>query len=111
MPPTCTFPSYGLEAANFLIRERRVSMIGVDTASIDPGTSQDFPVHRLAAANNVAGIENLANLDALPATGATVIALPMKIAGGSAVPRARRAGAQVTRRRKVPQPKTEGGVR
>ena len=80
------FPSYGLEAAKFLIRERRVSMIGVDTASIDPGTSQDFPVHRLAAASNVVGIENLANLDALPAVGATVIALPMKIAGGSGGP-------------------------
>ena len=47
------FPSYRLEAAKFLIRKRQVSMIGVDTASIDPGTSQDFPVHRLAAANAV----------------------------------------------------------
>lgn len=80
------FPSYGLEAAKFLIRKRQVSMIGVDTASIDPGTSQDFPVHRLAAANAVVGIENLTNLEALPAVGATVIALPMKIAGGSGGP-------------------------
>jgi len=80
------FPSYGLEAAAFLIRERKVSVIGVDTASIDPGTSRDFPVHRLAAANNVAGLENLAKLDELPAVGATVIALPMKIAGGSGAP-------------------------
>jgi kynurenine formamidase len=80
------FPSYGIEAATLLIRERQVSMIGVDTASIDPGTSQDFPVHRFAAANGVVGIENLADLDALPPTGATVIALPMKIAGGSGGP-------------------------
>ena len=80
------FPSYGLGAATLLIRERGVSMIGVDTASIDPGNSQDFPVHRLAAANNVTGIENLANLEALPATGTTAIALPMKIAGGSGGP-------------------------
>jgi kynurenine formamidase len=80
------FPSYGLEAAKFLIRERGVSMIGVDTASIDPGASQDFPVHRLAAASAVTGLENLTNLDALPAIGATVIALPMKIAGGSGGP-------------------------
>ena len=80
------FPSYGLAAAALLIRERRVGTLGVDTASIDPGTSQDFPVHRLAAANNVAGLENLANLDELPETGATVIALPMKIAGGSGAP-------------------------
>lgn len=80
------FPSFGLEAVTLLIRERGVSMIGVDTASIDPGTSQDFPVHRFAAANNVIGIENLANLDELPPVGATVIALPMKIARGSGGP-------------------------
>jgi kynurenine formamidase len=43
-------------------------------------------VHRLAAANNVAGLENLANLSELPPLGATVIALPMKIAGGSGGP-------------------------
>jgi len=79
-------PSYGLEAATVLIRERKASIIGVDTASIDPGTSRDFPVHRLAAANNVAGLENLARLDELPAVGATVIALPMKIGGGSGAP-------------------------
>jgi kynurenine formamidase len=80
------FPSYGLAAATLLIRARRVGTLGVDTASINPGTSRDFPVHRLAAANNVVGLENLANLGELPATGATVIALPMKIAGGSGAP-------------------------
>jgi kynurenine formamidase len=80
------FPSYGLEAATLLIRERQVTMIGVDTASIDPGTSHDFPVHRFAAANKVAGIENLTDLETLPPTGATVIALPMKIRGGSGGP-------------------------
>jgi kynurenine formamidase len=80
------FPSYGLEAAALLIRDRKVSLLGVDTASIDPGTSADFPVHRLAATNGVIGIENLANLAELPPTGATTIALPMKITGGSGGP-------------------------
>lgn len=80
------FPSYGVDAVKLLIVERQVSMIGVDTASIDPGSSLDFPVHRIAAASNVIGIENLANLDELPAVGATVIALPMKIARGSGGP-------------------------
>ena len=79
------FPSFGVEAVKLLI-SRRVSMFGVDTASIDPGTSKDFPVHRLAAANDVAGLENLANLEELPPTGATLIALPMKIGGGSGAP-------------------------
>jgi kynurenine formamidase len=81
-----SFPGYGAEAAALLVEERRVGMLGIDTASIDYGASQDFPVHRLAAAQNVGGLENLTNLAALPATGATVLALPMKIEGGSGGP-------------------------
>jgi kynurenine formamidase len=80
------FPSYGEEAARLLVRERQVAALGVDTASIDYGQSADFAVHRLAAAADVPGLENLANLERLPATGAWVIALPMKIAGGSGGP-------------------------
>lgn len=80
------FPSYGLEAARFLIEERGVGVIGVDTASIDYGPTTDFVVHRLAASKGVAGMENLANLDELPEAGAFLVALPMKIAGGSGGP-------------------------
>ena len=81
-----SFPSYGVDAARLLVEERRVAALGVDTASIDYGRSTDFQVHRVAAAQNVPGLENLANLDQLPATGALVIALPMKIEGGSGGP-------------------------
>ena len=81
-----SFPSYGLDAATLLVEERGVVMLGVDTASIDYGASQDFPVHRAAAAHNVGGLENLTNLADLPATGSTVLALPMKIEGGSGGP-------------------------
>ncbi|MEM1207194.1 MAG: cyclase family protein [Acidobacteriota bacterium] len=80
------FPSYGLEAATLLIQDRKVSVLGVDTASIDYGPTKDFPVHQLAGAANVPGLENVANLDQLPATGAYVIALPMKIEDGSGGP-------------------------
>jgi kynurenine formamidase len=80
------FPSFGREAAELLVGERRVGALGVDTASIDAGNSRDFAVHRLAAAAEVPGLENVANLDRLPATGAWVIALPMSIAGGSGGP-------------------------
>ena len=61
-------------------------MLGVDAASVDYGPAQDFPVHRILGAGNVMGLENLANLDKLPATGATLVALPMKIAKGSGAP-------------------------
>ncbi len=80
------FPGFGAEAAKFLSEERKVAMLGVDTASVDYGKSQDFIVHRIGAAQGVANLENLTNLDQLPATGATIIALPMKIEGGSGGP-------------------------
>jgi kynurenine formamidase len=81
-----SFPSYGEGAARLLVEERKVSILGVDTASADFGQSQDFVVHRIAAANNVSNLENLTNLDKLPPTGALLIALPMKIEGGSGGP-------------------------
>ncbi len=80
------FPSFGEEAARLLVEERRVAALGVDTASIDYGQSKDFLVHRLAAAANVPGLENLTHLDRLPPTGSTLLALPIKIAGGSGGP-------------------------
>jgi kynurenine formamidase len=80
------FPSYGPDSVRFLVEERRVGALGVDTASIDPGESKDFPVHRLAAEHDVPGLENLDALDGLPERGAWVVALPMKIAGGTGGP-------------------------
>ncbi len=80
------FPSYGEEAAALLVNERNVAVLGVDTASIDSGASSDFPVHQVAAAADVPGLENVARLGGLPPTGAWVLALPMKIAGGSGGP-------------------------
>ena len=80
------FPSYGQGAAELLVRERGVAALGADVASIDYGPSTDFVVHRIAAAANVPGLENLTRLDELPPTGAIVIALPMKIEGGSGGP-------------------------
>jgi kynurenine formamidase len=80
------FPAYGAEAARLLVEERGVAVLGLDTASLDHGPSTDFPVHQVAAAANVPGLENVARLDELPPTGAWVMALPMKIAGGSGGP-------------------------
>jgi kynurenine formamidase len=80
------FPSYGAGAAELLVRERGVAALGADVASIDYGPSTDYMVHRIAAAANVPGFENLTRLDELPPTGALVIALPMKIERGSGGP-------------------------
>jgi kynurenine formamidase len=80
------FPSYGAEAARTLVEQRKVGALGVDTASIDHGPSKDFIVHQIANGAHVPGLENIANLGEVPAAGAWVIALPMKIAGGSGGP-------------------------
>ncbi|RMH18492.1 MAG: cyclase family protein, partial [Gemmatimonadetes bacterium] len=52
----------------------------------DPGRSVDFRAHRILYGENVSGFENVANLEALPEAGAYVVALPMKIGGGSGGP-------------------------
>jgi kynurenine formamidase len=80
------FPSYGVEAAGLLVEQRRVAALGADVASIDYGASTDFMVHRIAAAQGVPGLENLTGLDQLPATGAVVVALPIKLGDGSGGP-------------------------
>ena len=80
------FPGFSREAAEFLVRERDINGIGVDTPSIDHGPSTDFIVHRVVNGAGKPGFENLAHLDRVPASGATLVALPMPIAGGSGGP-------------------------
>lgn len=80
------FPGIGEDAASWLVRERRVRAVGIDTASLDHGPSRDFRAHRALAAANVPGFENLRNLGALPPRGAVFLGLPMKIRGGSGGP-------------------------
>jgi len=80
------FPGLDAEAARLLAEERRIDAVGIDTASIDPGRSTRFEAHRVLAERNVPILENVANLEDLPATSFTVVALPMKIGGGSGGP-------------------------
>jgi kynurenine formamidase len=80
------FPGLSAGAAAYLANDRKVAGVGIDTASIDPGNSKDFRAHQVLAAANVFNLENLAAVDRLPPTGATLIALPMKIAGGTGGP-------------------------
>jgi len=80
------FPGLGADAARWLIEQRHVQAVGLDTASIDPGVSTRFETHRLLFAHDVPAFENLANLQALPSRDFEVVALPMKIRGGSGGP-------------------------
>jgi len=80
------FPGLHPDAARWLVTERAIKAVGLDTASIDYGQSTLFESHRTLFAKNVPAFENVANLDKLPATGAYIVALPMKIKGGSGGP-------------------------
>ena len=80
------FPGLHPEAARWLLSNHRVKAVGLDTPSIDFGQSTLFESHRVLFERNVPAFENLANLDRLPAKGFNVIALPMKIKGGSGGP-------------------------
>jgi len=80
------FPGLDPDAARWLIAERQIRAVGLDTASIDHGPSRQFETHRALFAANVPAFENLAGLDELPATDFRVVALPIKIRGGSGGP-------------------------
>ena len=80
------FPGLSKSSAEFLVKQRRVKAVGIDTLSIDHGPSKDFVVHQVLGEANVPIFENVAALDRVPAKGATIFALPMKIKGGSGAP-------------------------
>jgi kynurenine formamidase len=79
------FPGFS-KAACDVLAERGVAAIGVDTLSLDPGNSADFAVHYSWLPGGRYGIENLANLDAVPAVGATIFVGAPKHKGGTGGP-------------------------
>jgi kynurenine formamidase len=80
------FPGFGKEAIDFLLTERRIAGIGVDTLSLDHGPSTTFAVHYTLLPTNRWGLENLANLESIPPSGATLFVGAPKIASGSGGP-------------------------
>jgi kynurenine formamidase len=80
------FPGLDPQAAKWLVENRKIKAVGIDTASIDYGQSTTFDSHVALMTNNVPAFENVAGLDKLPAKGFHIIALPMNIKGGSGAP-------------------------
>jgi kynurenine formamidase len=80
------FPGLHPDAARWLVRERRPGAVGLDTASIDHGQTRLYGSHVELFTHDVPAFENVANLQLLPPTGAWIVALPMKIGGGSGAP-------------------------
>lgn len=84
--PELHFPGIHPELASWLLKERLIKAIGLDTPSLDFGQSKLFESHQIFMAANIPGFENLANLEKLSPTGNYVVALPMKIGKGSGAP-------------------------
>ncbi len=80
------FPGISPEAAQWILDKRDIDAVGIDTPSIDYGQSKMFETHQVLYPAQMPGFENIANLEELPEAGSYVIALPMKIAGGSGAP-------------------------
>jgi kynurenine formamidase len=83
---TMHFPGFSAAAASFLVKERHIRGLGLDTMSIDPGNSRDFPVHKIVNGATRFGLENLANLDELPARDFYLIVAPIKTEHGTGGP-------------------------
>ena len=80
------FPGIHPDTAKFLVTKRKIKAVGIDSPSIDFGSSKEFKTHQILFDKNIPGLENVANLDQLPSKGFMIIALPMKIKGGSGGP-------------------------
>jgi kynurenine formamidase len=80
------FPGYSNDAASFLVNERHVAALGIDTLSIDAGIDEAYSVHNMALRQNLYLIENLTRLDQLPVRGAILFCGPLAIEGGSGSP-------------------------
>lgn len=83
---TYHFPSWHEDAIDWLVENRKVHVVGVDTPSNDYGQSRDFPAHVILGSRNIPGIENVANLDKIPQSGSIVVVGVMKLEDGSGCP-------------------------
>ncbi|MBN1486593.1 MAG: cyclase family protein [Anaerolineae bacterium] len=80
------FPGFSVDAVNWLLSNRDIKGIGLDTLSFDHGPSESYPVHKALFGGNKWGLENLCNLDKVPPRGGVMVIGPLKHAGGSGGP-------------------------
>ena len=84
--PELSFPGFSVEAVEFLVKQRSIKGIAIDTPSIDRGKAADFKVHQVLCAADKLALENIANMDKLPTKGATLYVIPMLIKEGTGAP-------------------------
>ena len=77
------FPGFSIAAVKFLAEKRDIAGIGVDVISFDPGRDNNYSTHKVLFAYGKWAVENVANLEKIPATGATLIVGAPKVGGAS----------------------------
>jgi kynurenine formamidase len=80
------FPGFGSDATQFLLNERQIAGVGIDTHGVDPGQDNSFATNRLVLEKPRIVLENLTNLDQLPPKGTTLAIAPLRLRGGSGSP-------------------------
>ena len=81
-----SFPGIGEDAANYLV-SNHIAGVGIDTASLDPGSCKRFLAHRILLGAGIYGIENLnGNVELIPPVGSSICIMPLKLTGGSGAP-------------------------
>ncbi len=80
------FPGFGIRAARHLLMDRNTSGLGTDTPGVEPGIDKEFSVNKLALERRRIVLENLANLDQLPASGAVLVIGVLLLTGGTGSP-------------------------
>ncbi|MDZ8095297.1 MAG: cyclase family protein [Nostoc sp. DedQUE05] len=80
------FPGFGSNATQFLLDERQIVGVGIDTHGVDPGQDNSFAINRLVLEQPRIVLENLTNLDQLPPKGTTLAIAPLRLRGGSGSP-------------------------
>jgi kynurenine formamidase len=82
----CHFPGFGTAATQFLLKERSIAGVATDTHGVDPGQDESFAVNKLVLEKQRIVLENLANIDQLPAADITLVIGILRILGGSGSP-------------------------
>ena len=80
------FPGFSLESARFLVEERGAVGLGTDTAGVEPGADDNFSVSKFVLSQPRIVLENLTNLELLPATGSLLVIGLLRLIGGSGAP-------------------------
>lgn len=80
------FPGVGAETTRFLLQQRDIAGVGIDTHGVDPGQDDQYATNTQVLAQNGIILENLTRLDQLPATGATIIIGILRLRDGSGSP-------------------------